>query len=529
MTAPGVSIQRVRGGTGVDRGTPHRMLVIGTSSAIPGSAGAINGGAAGYTNVATLVSDLGIGDGVSLAAHALTPSDDNPSPPSLWFASTKGLANTVAGVRGSISVTGVTGTSVVSNFGSTPEGTYQPRVRVITGGTIGVTGIVLQGSLDDGRTWLPTSSLGTATTWALNIPNPNGSAYVTGIQYDFAAGTLVADDVWTEGITTPPDWAVGDLYTAGSPATGLLMTAAQSSIGFGLIVITEPLVAADVATLKAGLTAMAGVNPQCRPTLVVRFRLQGVSESDSTYLAALATFRAACGDDERIHVVTGTGWLTEQYHLFRLRHSPLGALMHRLQGQSAIAGTKGEKIAQSPGWAARGPLFGFTIRDDNGAPIAHDERLRPGATNTYSGAGGFGAVYYEAAPDRRGTYYDSTAWTLCANATSNQGVKTLMDNRTASAIESAIYAAMVGELGGADVVEDGVLDEGAALALAQNARAALAPFAKEFANFEDPNLIVVDTAVTITGPDSYVTVYINDKLFAYRKGITVKLAHERTG
>ena len=193
MTAPPtITVRRARGAPAIDSGIDFRMAIIGTSSATTLAAGALS---SLYYDSSALAADFGIGDGVDAACQALAKTDDNPNPPGLSFLTTKAMSGITLGVRGTTDDTPVTGTSVVTNTAAThPEGTFEPKVLVVTGGTIGVTGIVLRGSVDAGRTWLPDSALGTASTWKLQIPNPGGSAYDTGCQWDFAAGTLVAND-----------------------------------------------------------------------------------------------------------------------------------------------------------------------------------------------------------------------------------------------------------------------------------------------------------------------------------------------
>lgn len=93
-------------------------------------------------------------------------------------------ASNTAGAASAVTFTG-TGTSVITVSG-TPNDSYLVHFKVVTGGTIGVAGITFQLSLDAGRNFGPTLALGTANTYV--IPQ-------TGITLNFAAGTLVANDV----------------------------------------------------------------------------------------------------------------------------------------------------------------------------------------------------------------------------------------------------------------------------------------------------------------------------------------------
>src|SRR5215831_4371092 len=91
-------------------------------------------------------------------------------------------------------------TSTVSVTVDTTPGAwddYYVKVRCLTGGTVGSAGIVLQVSLDAGRSYGSPIALGTANLLylgqgALNSPAVGG----TGVQVNFGAGTMVAGDSW---------------------------------------------------------------------------------------------------------------------------------------------------------------------------------------------------------------------------------------------------------------------------------------------------------------------------------------------
>lgn len=666
---PFVTITRARGAPGQDPGTDFRMLIIGTSSEIPGSTGQIHGP---YYQPGALVEDFGIGDGVDCGTQALTPSDDNPTPPGIYFMSTKGMSALTAGVRGSLTVSGVTGTAVVTkSSGATPEGTYEVVGEVTDDGAsgagtaIGTAGIKIRLSPDGGRTWLPTRALGTDTSIEMLIPNPGGDDFETGMVYEFqpsssnksalftkltllqttltgtghftitsgspavhdaadtardtalaavpaattdatavtlfnsilsylgahgaddtvhqaadttlataldaipeaenvadvdlyldnliaaytahrqdltahgtadgtntitaytsAPGTLKTGDTWSESKTTPPDWAVADLYTAGSPGSGALVTVAQSSQDFALIVLSEPCVAADIATISAGLTQMKTLKGTSRITVLGRFRDQAGGESDATYLAALATFRNACADEDDIALVAGDGWLTDAFRSYVYSRSGLPALVARIQGNAALPGARGERIAQAPGWTKRGPLPNFTIRDTDDNPVGHDERIRGGALQPVSGKGGFICFYYEAATGRQGTYVCVDAPTLYGVGAS---VVTLMDSRVSNGIERRLYGTAFDALGQADIVQASILDQDARDAMAAAAMQSIEDgMVNEFSNVGDPNLVTVNNVVSTAGPVYTVTWIVNDELFRYCNGVIVTILNART-
>lgn len=541
MSSPNVTIIRQKGAPVFNPQTDFAMVVIGTSSTKP-STTAVGALSTQYGDPGLIVADYSLGDGVDAVCQALTNvAGDNPSPPAAAFASTIGTSSLTAGIRGAtLTVSGVTGTSTVSKTSSThPVGTFEPRCRVVDdgnagGGTnVGTAGIILQASPDNGRTWLAQEALGTATTYKMRIPvSVNGVATLTdtGVQWDFthSTNTLITGDHWEETKTTPPQWALADLFTAGSPPTGILGNIANSGTNFGLIVITEPASATDIATLSAALTAMTAYKSSCRPTLIVRFRDQAVAESDATYTTALATFRAACADDARILCVAGDGWVTDAFRAFVYSRSGLAPLLTRLQGMSAIPGARGEKIAQHPGWGARGPLPGFTIRDTNGNPVGHDEKARPGGDQPVAGKGGFLTFFYESHEDVAGTYVNAAPVLYGVGSS----VLTLMDNRVSSGIERALYAVAFAYLSGAEVVNavgaQVLLDQDAGDAMAASAMTSIRRrYATDFQNAADPNLVTVDSALVVAGPVFTVTWRVNDRLYFYVGGIVITIANTR--
>lgn len=88
------------------------------------------------------------------------------------------------------------GSSVGSiDAGPTPNAAYSVVVRFPIGGTIGVTGMVYQVSLDGGATYGFATALGTAVN--LTIPGAGG------VQLNLAAGTIASNDYYTFTTTAP--------------------------------------------------------------------------------------------------------------------------------------------------------------------------------------------------------------------------------------------------------------------------------------------------------------------------------------
>lgn len=135
-----------------------------------------------------------------------------------------GLPIVTAGLIGSNDETGVTGTSVIT-VAAGSDGVLEEVdaiLTVTTGGTIGTNGIVFTLSLDGGRSE-KTIRLGTATSYT--VP------YV-GLVISFAAGTLIADDVYTFR-TIAPKWDSAGLAAARTALAG------QTKLSRSWIVIGE--------------------------------------------------------------------------------------------------------------------------------------------------------------------------------------------------------------------------------------------------------------------------------------------------
>jgi len=197
-----------------------------------------------------------------------------------------------AGTAEAVTFTG-TGSSVIT---VTLDGTvgafddYYVYFKVITGGTRGSAGITFQISLDAGRNFGPTIALGTATTYA--IPN-------TGITLNFAAGTLVANDV-AKFATTAPSFATGGVQSALNA-----FAASQYAIaGVGSMHLVggtsstagtqQGCSGADATTIQGYMDTLATGYIFSRLILSARDAHQpvaygGAGETDATWAAAVAT------------------------------------------------------------------------------------------------------------------------------------------------------------------------------------------------------------------------------------------------
>lgn len=205
---------------------------------------------------------------------------------------TKGAATAVA-------ATALGGTSVVTVTVDTTPGSwdvYYVKVRCVTGGTIATAGIVLQVSLDAGRNYGSPIALGTATTLylgqgALNAPAVGG----TGVQLNFAAGTMVAGASWQFSTSAP---APND---AGIQAALAAFFASQYAVqGVGSVhVVGDAGSGSTIANIQTSLTTGTAGFVYQRAIVELRDALApvawgGSGETEAAWITALAT--AVAGD-----------------------------------------------------------------------------------------------------------------------------------------------------------------------------------------------------------------------------------------
>jgi hypothetical protein len=170
-----------------------------------------------------------------------------------------GIPVVTAGVVGQNDASGVTGTSVITVTG-TPLEAVDATFTVTTGGTVGTTGIKGTLSLDGGIT-SKVISLGTNSTYA--IP------YV-GLTLNFAAGTLVAADVYTFRSTAP-------MFDSAGLTAARVALAAQQKLARSWMIIGEIATATQAGWITTAINAYQTSNN--------RFCLARASAADRLPLA----------------------------------------------------------------------------------------------------------------------------------------------------------------------------------------------------------------------------------------------------
>ena len=380
------------------------------------------------------------------------------------------------------------------------------------------------------------SADGTGATLAIGYSNGvHNSADVTNVVTapDPTYGTLFTGDTWGESKTTPPQWLVTDLFDSSDPdnITGAFAAIAAFGTPFAIAVITEPIANGDVPTITAALNYVQ--SKKRRISVLARFRDPLPSETDPQYIAAFRTFRAS-NHDNRISIVVGSGWLTDAFRAFVYFRSGQPAIVARMQSMAAVPGQVGERIAQNPGYVARGVLENFSLIDTTGQPIpqAHDEKVRGGIEGPILGNGGGITFYFNPLLGVAGTYCNNRVPLMYASG-SQQLV--WMDRRVSNAVELIAETAAWPSIGGADILNVNPPAPGATLdadirsGIETTIRKGIADrYALEFQNARDLNLVTIDPTVTVDGANVALTGTIAAKLYGYTDTITLTFSATRT-
>lgn len=344
MTQPSVTLTELDGALGVLSPSAGLLAIVGASSKGPVDTPAT------YARVSDLVADFGSGPGIEAAAEAIKAGKP------VVFVRT---GQTTEGTATALDDAGVTGTSVVTRDSAVdPIDDYEFRFEVITGGTIGVAGITFRWSLDDGRTWSPTTALGVANTWTAPADaTPTGSA-APGVKLNFAAGTLVAGDFVTCR-TSAPQANATELGDALDALAGSILT-------WELCHVVGPLDGSLFDVVAAAFASMAAAGKE--HAFVAHTRVPDIGESEATYKSALDTIFSAKAS---VHgaLCAGACKLTS------------GVTRRKYKRPISFPVAARESALSEEVNAARidlGSLIGLSIRDANGNADEHDESLNPG-------------------------------------------------------------------------------------------------------------------------------------------------------
>lgn len=238
------------------------VLAVRATTATVGSinnAGAVGGAITGATNATPIVittttaHNLVDGDVVTVAsvggntgANGTFMVDVTGSTTFILLGSVGNGAYTSGGTTtrtGTIMSRAGSGTSELT-FTGTPTDDYYIITNVLQGGTVGTDEIIIEVSMDAGRTFGPQFSLGTSTTYAL----ADSDGFDSGMTLNISAGILSDGDTARVSTTGPQPNTAG----IGVCLAALKAYAASSGAGWGSIHILGITSGSEATTIESG-------------------------------------------------------------------------------------------------------------------------------------------------------------------------------------------------------------------------------------------------------------------------------------
>lgn len=470
-----INVQEARGPVAIPANVDNLAVVIGCSSA------GAEGLSPWYLSGQAAVAGVGYGDAVDIMTQVIEQRQNGAAVPKRPCAlyTTPSDSN---GSYGAIDKTGVAGSVTVTAGATQPYGTYEARLRWVTGGEVGVAGMQVRWSLDGGRKWSPATALGTAATFT--IPNSNVTFTLTAAD-DYVAGDELA--VRTFG-PKPGATEIADAFTA----------LAASSADFSVVVIECDATLAIANTVSTGLNALEAVGKDC--TAIIRTPLPDFesSQTEAAWLAAQATAFAGFNDDRVV--------IRASYQLIT------DAVTSRQYLRSDLAQFAADVVRVSraawPCAPADRPMPNVSLVDASGTTIGHDEGARGAVTGLSDESQGNRFSTVQRLPDqaRREDVFNTVPWTSYA---SDSRIRNIMTRRLANAMKRTARSAAAGNLGAdffADATSEttGTLSEGSRAAVqAIVYQAVRDEFRNEISNADDAGLdtglVQVKPAVAISG------------------------------
>lgn len=348
MPIPSVSITKQDGNTGVAPPSTTGVLAI-----IAASAAGVANTPATYTRLSDALADKGLGKLTEDAAYYIAYAR---KPVLLLKATTSTAAS-----FGTVDSSGEVGTSVVTFTGAAFD-EYDVLIKVLNGGTIGITGITLQYSLDNGSTFSAVTALGTASTLVLNVPRPSTQG-TSGVTANFAAGTLLAGDV-IKVFCNPASMTNSDLLTA-------LAALQNTKLPWDNVLIDSCLATSTtIATVDAWLSTLEGIGRGKMAWMNTRHKNKPVpaTETEAAFATAMAALVSGVSTI-RVDVATDGGLVPSQV---------TGLLTFRPAALGIATRANPAEVGVDPAFRQQGPIPGYQLSDLNGAPLYHDEYLFPG-------------------------------------------------------------------------------------------------------------------------------------------------------
>ncbi len=288
---PTTTMTEARGGVALPSADVDKLcIVIGPSSTVPTSGLELS---VFFSNSASLVADRGYGDAVDVASQII---EETQTPVAMYT-----TPSTTAGSYGAIDNTSVTGTALFGvDAAVVPRGTFQPRIKIITGGTLGVSGITFQWALDGEGAPHYSNTIALGTGYSYTIPNSGVkftleppaaqvTAYVTYINairtaalahFPYTTGTVhgAADTTSDDGVGGAATNVPTGITLSGTLLAALVLHFARGS--------TVHLTADVTTSLAAATTAQAAAvaDPTAQNAITVALLLETALETHEANL-----------------------------------------------------------------------------------------------------------------------------------------------------------------------------------------------------------------------------------------------------
>lgn len=375
MTVQAIRTQKLSNQLAVSPGTGNVLVVMGPSS--KGSYAP-----AAFAQPSDVVATYGQGPLVEAACYAI----GNYSSIVLCVrtaASTAAVASAITTTRSMVGVVIASTSACTVDAGSAAFGDYEFGLivtKVVTAagasaaqGTLGTDKIYVQWTVDNFRTLSPVTKLPDTSAFTIDLANA-ASGFDSGIQLDFAAGTLTVGDKFT-GVSTAPACTTADIATA-------ITALDRSAVSWEICLLASALSDATPGTGVAGAMDAFIASRMARGLYCCWFGhaplptvTDGTPQTDATYQASSAVTSFATYSSSTPALISQSGCLLAS-------KNPTWPAQYILPPAYAIAPfakarAEEESIADSD-W---GPLPGISISDGNGNPLGrcHDEALNPGA------------------------------------------------------------------------------------------------------------------------------------------------------
>jgi hypothetical protein len=258
--------------------------------------------------------------------------------------------------------------------------TYNVKVKVVTGGTVGTAGCVVAVSLDAGRNYGAPIPLGTALTLYLGTGTISTAvAGGTGVQIVFDTGTTLVAGDYFQFSTYAPQWD-----TSGVAAAVAAFMASQYAVaGVGSIHLVGPCAgSSDIATMQTALQTGTGGYVYQRAIVELRDALTpvawgGSGETEAAWMTSLATF--VSGNVAQPRIDADAGW----YNTPSAFANAAGGLpAYRRPGAWSHAVRRTQiPLQRRAGRVKDGPYANIVVNpgsDPADGFVYHDERVTPG-------------------------------------------------------------------------------------------------------------------------------------------------------